>query len=49
MHTQFKTENLNAAEGMLDRCQFFFNKKNTPSPKRLFLWQCTVSLKVTAF
>ena len=27
MHTQFKTENLNAAEGMLDRCQFFFNKK----------------------
>ena len=23
MHTQFKTENLNAAEGMLDRCQFF--------------------------
>ena len=27
MHTQFKTENLNAAEGMLDRCQFFFNTK----------------------
>lgn len=27
MHTQFKTENLNAAEGILDRCQFFFNKK----------------------
>lgn len=27
MHTQFKTENLNATEGMLDRCQFFFDRK----------------------
>ena len=27
MHTQFKTENLNAAEGMLDRCQFSLDKK----------------------
>lgn len=49
MNTQFKIKNLDATEGMLDRCQFFFNRKNTTSPKRLFLWQCTVLLKVTAF
>ncbi len=35
MHTQFKTENLNAAEGMLDRCQFFFNKRIHPRRKAL--------------
>lgn len=27
MNTQFKIKNLDATEGMLDRCQFFFNRK----------------------